>query len=64
MADMDMAVGVRRPVVKHVGRFAGCCSGHFPVKVVFFPSLENFQLFLGKIRLHGKIGNRQIECSL
>jgi len=32
--------------VKHVGRFAGCCSGHFPVKVVFFPSLENFQLFL------------------
>ena len=61
MADMDVAIGVGRAVVKGEGLAA---LGFFPqalVEVHLLPAGEPFRLALGQARLHGEVGLGQEE---
>ena len=55
MADMNIAVRIRRAVVQNIFRFAVAGGAQFSVQIHFLPTLERFRLACGKIRLHRKI---------
>ena len=59
MADVDVAVGIGRAVMKHEQRLASGLFAQTLIEPHGFPALENFRLLLGQTRLHGKVGFRQ-----
>ncbi len=56
MADMDVAVGVRRTVVEHESRPARRRSPQPRVQIELLPARENFRLPLRQAGAHGKLG--------
>ncbi len=61
MADVDIAVGVGRPVVQHEFRASGGDLAQLPGQPGFLPASEDFGLGLGQARAHRKIRHGQIE---
>ena len=62
VAHVQLAVGIRRPVVQNP-RSRGRVALQAPfVRLVLAPPLHALRLSLGKIRFHGKVGLRQIQC--
>ncbi len=59
MADMDVAIGVRRAVVEDEFRLAPPCLDETPVKPYLLPAGEQLRLFLRQSAAHRKIGARQ-----
>ena len=60
-AEVDMPVGVRRPVVQHVLRLAGVGAQQLLVAGRSRPSAHDRRLALRQVRAHREIGLRQIE---
>ena len=60
-ADVDIAVGVRRPVVEHEFWAALAALAQLCVQVLARPTRQNFRLLLRQARAHGKVGLWQIE---
>ena len=58
---MDIAVGVRRPVVKHEFRPARGGRAHAAIEIDGRPARERFRLLLRQPGAHRKIRLRQIE---
>ena len=56
VAQVDWPIGVRRPIVQHVGRrsFASRCES--ARRGISGPGSEPFRLVLGQIGLHGEVG--------
>ena len=61
VADVDVAVGVGRPVVQDVLRPAPAGGAQFSVQVHFLPALQDFRLALREAGLHRKIRLRQVQ---
>src|SRR5262249_28705262 len=59
MPDMDVAVGVRRPVVEDEAGAAFGGRAQPPVKVELSPALKDFRLLLRQTCAHRKVGFRQ-----
>jgi hypothetical protein len=61
MPDMDVAIGVRRPVVEDESRPAFAGGAQKPVKIEAAPALEDFRLFLRQAGAHrkGGLGQKQ-----
>ncbi len=60
-AEVDVAVGVGRAVVKDELGAAGAGFADAAVEVRLLPALENFGLVGGEVRLHGEIVRRQVD---
>ena len=60
-ADMDIAVGVRRPVVQHEFRAALAALAQRAIQILARPASENLRLLLRQTAAHRKIRLRQIE---
>ena len=58
MADVDIAVGIRRSVVQHVAGAAGARGADFFVEVIVLPLLQALGLALREIAAHRKAGIR------
>ncbi len=54
MADMDVAIGVGRPVMQHESRASPAGLAQRAVEVHGFPALEYLRFALGQIALHGE----------
>ena len=61
MAEMDRAVGIRRPIVQHEARAAARDLALFAVDAALLPALQPRGLALREIRLHRKVGLRQVD---
>jgi len=61
MADMDIAIGVRRAIVKHVKRAASRTFTQFFIKLHLLPALDQQRLFVRQASAHRKIRLRQIK---
>ncbi len=59
--EMDVAVGVGRPVVEHERGPALAGLAQRRVEPRFLPASEPFRLRLGQVRLHREVGLREIE---
>src|SRR5262249_45751093 len=59
MADVQAAVGVRRPVMQDELLASYGLFAHAVVEANSLPALEQLRLALGQARLHRKIGARQ-----
>ncbi len=55
-ADMNVAVGVRRPVMQHEGLAPPRLFAQLVVETETLPTLEKLRLALGQAGLHGKVG--------
>ena len=55
-AEVNVAVGVWRSVVKHKFRLADVLPEHIVIDVLLFPLRKHFRLALGKIATHGEFG--------
>jgi hypothetical protein len=60
-AQMNIAIGVGRPVMKNVRCFPLGRLPDFFVNVHFFPFFQHFRFALSQICLHWKIGLRKIQ---
>ncbi len=60
-AQVDVPVGVGRPVVEHVRALVSIGRGHLAIGVGLFPALELLGLVLRQVGLHGKGGLRQSQ---
>ncbi len=60
-ADVDVAVGVRRPVVQHEFGTTLAALAQLAIQVLARPARQNLRLLLRQTAPHGKIGLRQIE---
>ena len=58
---VDVPVGIRRPVMQDVNRLSDACSTHLIVNVLLVPPLEHLGLGLRQVGLHGKSRTHQIE---
>jgi len=58
-ADMDMAVGIRRPVMQNKKGTCFVLFEYFMIQVLFFPTAEKFRFPLAQICLHREIGGRK-----
>ena len=63
-ADVQMAVGIGRPVVQHELRAPSRHLTQFPIEVKTPPARQNVRLPLRQFRLHGKVGARQEDGRL
>ncbi len=59
VADMDMAVGVRRPVVQDIGLGGLALFQHLLVKAYLAPEFQQARLFFSQVRFHRKSRFRQ-----
>ena len=59
MADMHIAVGVRRAVMQNELFAPGACFAQALVEAFILPAGQNARLLLGQAGLHGEIGLRQ-----
>src|SRR5262249_18530707 len=64
VADVDVAVGVRRAVVEHEARLAGTRLLHPAVELHVVPARQDLRLPLRQIGAHRELGARQIERAL
>ena len=64
LAQVDVAVRVRGPVVQDVARPAGPGAAQRGVDVHAVPLLENLRLAARQVRLHREVGARQVESVL
>ncbi len=64
VAQMDVAVGVGRPVMQHVHGAAGASGANLRVKVLGVPAKQRLWLGLSQIRLHREIGLGKIDSFL
>src|SRR4051794_29328267 len=55
VAEMDVAVGVRRTVMEYVLRLSGACFANLTVNAPRFPALEQARLELRQVRLHREL---------
>ena len=62
VAEMDVAVGVGRAVVQTVVAAGAGGILHKLENIGAFPEFEHFRVLLDQICLHGKTGDRQIQC--
>ncbi len=60
-ADVDVAVGVRRPVMQDEFRAAPASFAQRPIEILARPAGQNLRLLLRQTGAHGEIGLRQIE---
>ena len=60
-ADMDIAVGVRRPVMEDEFGTALAAPAQLCIQILARPARQNFRLLLRQTSAHGKIRLRQIE---
>ena len=60
-AEVNVAVGVRRPVVQDVARLAGVGAAQLVVEIELLPVIENERLPLRQIAAHRKVGLRQVQ---
>ena len=56
VAQMNVAVGVRRPVVQHVHGTSGARGANLRVQILRVPAKQRLRLHLSQIRLHWEIG--------
>ena len=61
VADVDVAVGVRRSVVQHEALTAGIRLEELLVEPHFGPAPEDLRLALGEVGAHREFGARQVE---
>ena len=61
MADMNVAVGVRRAVVQHKGWAALTGFADFLIQTVLPPLLQHLRFALGEVAAHRKIGVGQVK---
>jgi len=61
MADMNIAVGVRGPVMQNIRFATGPRLTDRGVQLIIFPQGEPLRLFFGQFGPHGKFGFRQIK---
>ncbi len=61
VADMDIAIGIRRAVMQGEIRFAGHRFAQLAVKIEFSPALHDFRFALWQVAAHREIGYRKIE---
>ena len=64
VADVNIAIGVRRTIVKNEFRLPAARLADFLVQAGTLPVFLNFRLALGKISFHGKSGLRKVEGTL
>ncbi len=64
VAEMDVAVGVRRTVVEHVARTAGALRQHARVETVALPAREDLGLARRQIAAHRERRDRKVEGRL
>ena len=62
-ADVDIAVGVRRPVVQHEFGAALAALAQRAIQILARPASQNLRLLLRQTAAHGKIRLRQIESA-
>ena len=62
-ADVDIAVGVRGPVVQHEFGAALAALAQLAIQILARPASQNLRLLLRQTAAHGKIGLRQIESA-
>ena len=60
-ADMDIAVGIRRPVMQDILGLAVVLLENGLVEIEFGPLAADNRLFLGQVCLHREIGLGQIQ---
>ncbi len=60
-AEVDVAVGVGRPVVQHEARRALAGPAELAVEVLLLPAREPLRLGLGQVGLHREVGLREVE---
>ena len=63
-AEVDVAVGVGRPVVQDEARFPGIGRQQTLVDARLRPASHRLRLPLGEVRLHREVGARQVERRL
>src|SRR2546426_548203 len=63
-AEVDVAVGVGRPVVQDEARFPGIDRQQTLVDTRLRPASHRLRLPLGEVRLHREVGARQVERRL
>ena len=61
MADMQIAVGIRRPVVQNEFIAAGAGGANRGVQIFFLPALHLLRFALGQIGLHRELGLGQVQ---
>ena len=61
VADMYIAIGIRRAVMQHKFGAAFADFADFLVKIFFLPGFEHDGLALGEIATHGKRRIRQVK---
>ena len=62
MPGVNVAVGIRRPVMQHKFGLAGVMLLHQLIDVFLLPVGQNFRLTLRQVAAHGEISFRQIKC--
>src|SRR6516162_9828040 len=62
-ADVDIAVGVRRPVVENEFGPSLAALTESPIEILARPASQNLGLLLRQTSPHGKIGLGQIESA-
>ena len=61
VANMNMPVGIGGTVMEDIFRLP-CTGLHHPaIEIILLPVGDDFRLTLGKVGLHGEIGDREIE---
>ncbi len=59
--EVNVAVGVGRPVVQHEARAPGVVRQQLAVEVQLAPAPQHLRLALGKVRAHRKVGPGQVQ---
>ena len=62
MANVNVAVGVRRAVMQYKRRFAGFGLANLLIQAVFFPAFQHLRFALRQVPSHWEGGFRQIQC--
>ncbi len=61
MAQVDLAIGVRRAVMQHEGRAAGGMRAQLGVQALVLPARQDPRLALGQVAAHREFRRRQLE---
>src|SRR5215204_3953153 len=61
MTDMDIAIGVGRPVMQNELRLPLICLENLEVSPLLVPFYDLFRFVLRQITAHGKVGLGQVE---
>ena len=61
VSDVQLAIGVRRPIVQNKLGFARSSPAHLAVQIHVLPLLQSLRLALGQVGLHRKIRLGQVQ---